>query len=271
MSKKKSRPAEEPQKNDSEQAAPAPKPDRAEGVRSFVNEWTVTILLLLFGTTTLLQAFVVPTSSMEDTVLIGDHMFVDKLAYAPPGPISKFVLPYTPVKRGDIVVFKYPVNVRENYIKRVVGVPGDRIKVVNKELWLNGKKAVEPYAIHKTSYVDSYRDNFPSEPNVNLFEGGIRMLQQNVKDGEVTVPEGHFFVMGDNRDNSLDSRYWGFVPRENIVGKPAFIWWSYDAPTERLADPNLISLDHIFDLATNFFSKTRWKRTMMVPKPYPLN
>jgi signal peptidase I len=247
-----------------------PKPDFAESVRSFVAEWSVTILLLLFGTTTLLQAFVVPTGSMEDTVLIGDHMIVDKLAYSPQGSFSRHLLPYTPVKRGDIIVFKFPVNPRENYIKRVIGVPGDRIKIVNKDLWLNGKKVNEPYVVHKSPIVDSYRDNFPSEPNTMLAEGARRMLLEDVVDGEVVVPPNMYFAMGDNRDNSLDSRYWGFVPRENIVGKPYIIFWSYDAPTERLADPNFISLDHIMDLALNFFSKTRWNRTLMIPKAYPL-
>jgi signal peptidase I len=201
---------------------------------------------------------------MEDTVLIGDHMFVDKLSYSPPGAVSRYLLPYTPVKRGDIVVFRYPVNIKENYIKRVVGTPGDRIRLVNKELFVNGKKLTEPYAVHKTNYTDSYRDNFPSAPNTMLYPGAQRMLEEQVSNGEVTVPPDHYFVMGDNRDNSLDSRYWGFVPRANIVGKPAIIFWSYDAPTERLADPNFISLDHILDLATNFFTKTRWKRTFML-------
>lgn len=252
------------------QQAAKGKPDIAEHVRSFIAEWSVTIILLLFGTTTLLQAFVVPTGSMEDTVLIGDHMFVDKLAYSPAGPVSKYVLPYTPVKRGDIIVFKFPVNPRENYVKRVVGTPGDRLKVVNKDLYINGKKMEEPYVVHKTTYVDSYRDNFPSEPNARLSESGFRMLAENVKDGEVVVPPNHYFAMGDNRDNSLDSRYWGFVPRDNIVGKPAIIFWSYDAPTDRLADPNIISLDHAMDLALNFFSKTRWRRTFMIPRGYPL-
>lgn len=252
-------------------AATASKPDRAESIRTFIAEWTVTIVLLLFGTTTLLQAFVVPTGSMEDTVLIGDHMIVDKLAYSPPGPVSRFLLPYTDIKRGDIIVFKFPPNPKENYVKRVIGVPGDRIKLVNKQLHLNGKPVREPYAVHKNPAFDDYRDNFPTVPNTMLFEGARAMLTQNLKDGELVVPPDSYFAMGDNRDNSLDSRYWGFVPRENIVGKPAIVFWSYDAPTERLADPNIISLDHLIDLATNFFSKTRWKRTFLIPRGYPLN
>ena len=260
-------------KSKSPDAGPAekkPKVDRAESVRAFVAEWTVTILLLVFGTSTLLQAFVVPTGSMEDTVLIGDHMIVDKLAFAPPGPVSKYLLPYTPVKRGDVIVFKYPPNVRETYIKRVIGVPGDRIRLENKELLLNGVKVNEPYVVHKTPYIDSYRDNFPTDPNLMLNDQAHKMLAENVKNGELVVPQGHYFAMGDNRDNSADSRYWGFVPKENIVGKPVIIFWSYDAPTERLADPNLISLDHLLDLAQNFFSKTRWKRTFQIIRGHNL-
>ena len=237
-------------------------------IRDFVSEWTVTILLLLFGTTTLVQAFVIPTGSMEDTLLIGDHLLVDKLAYAPPGPISKYVLPYQDVKRGDIIVFRYPVDIKQTFVKRVIGVPGDRLRLEKKQLFLNGHAVNEPYKYNKTEYFDSYRDNFPSEPNVRLYDPGQKMLAENVVNGEVVVPPGHYFAMGDNRDSSLDSRYWGFVPRDNIIGKPLIIYWSYDAPTDRLASPN-IGIDHLLDIATNFFSKTRWKRTAMLIRGYP--
>ncbi len=182
-----------------------PPKDRTTEVVTFIVEWTTTFLLLLFGWTTLLQSFIVPSGSMEDTVLIGDHMIVDKLSYAPAGPLSRHLLPYTPLKHGDIVVFRYPVNPRENYIKRLIGLPGDRIKVVNKELYLNGKKAVEPYAVHKSPLLDSYRDNFPSPPNTFVFDPAVAMLNENQKDGEIIVPPNHYFVMGDNRDNSSDS------------------------------------------------------------------
>ncbi|MEP7361790.1 MAG: signal peptidase I [Acidobacteriota bacterium] len=250
-----------------EPAAPA-KIRKQEPPRGTIAEWTVTILLLLFGTTTLVQAFVIPTGSMEDTLLIGDHLLVDKLAYAPPGPISKYVLPYEEVKRGDIIVFRYPVDIKQTFVKRIVGVPGDRLRVEKKQVYLNGKAINEPYKYHKTEYFDSYRDNFPSEPNVRLYDPAQKMLEENVVNGEVVVPPGHYFAMGDNRDSSLDSRYWGFVPRENIIGKPLVIYWSYDAPTDRLASPN-IGLDHLLDIATNFFSKTRWKRTAMLIHGYP--
>jgi signal peptidase I len=254
--------------------APAPASEKKTAVgerpRGAIAEWTITILLLLFGTTTLVQAFVIPTGSMEDTLLIGDHLLVDKLAYAPSGPISKHLLPYSDVKRGDIIVFRYPIDINQTFVKRVIGVPGDRIRLENKQVYLNGKKLVEPYKYHKTEYIDSYRDNFPGEPNVGIFPPAQVMLEQNVVKGEVVVPPDNFFAMGDNRDSSLDSRYWGFVPRKNIIGKPLIIYWSYDAPTERLASPT-IGFDHMMDLAQNFFTKTRWSRTFKLIHPYPVN
>ncbi|MDP3000299.1 MAG: signal peptidase I [Bryobacterales bacterium] len=214
--------------------------DFAQWLARNATEWCVTILMLLFGTTTIVQAFVVPSGSMEATLWTGDHLFVDKLAYAPAGPVSGRLLPY---------------------LKRAIGVPGDRIRIVNKRLWLNGKPMDEPYTQHVTSYTDSYRDYFPSTPNFDLPQRARDMLERHTRDGELVVPPGNYFALGDNRDNSADSRYWGFVPRENIVGKPLIVWWSYDAPGERLADGN-IRLDHLADLARNFFTKTRWERTL---------
>src|SRR5678816_45693 len=211
--------------------------ERSESVphepqRGFIAEWAVTIILLLFGTTNLVQAFVIPTGSMEDTLLVGDHLLVDKLAYAPPGPISKYILPYEDVKRGDIIVFRWPVDIKATYVKRVIGLPGDRIRLVNKEVYLNDRRLVEPYVVHKKNDTDFYRDNFPSQPSFMPYERGQIMLENNVANGEVTVPPGNFFAMGDNRDNSSDSRYWGFVPRENIIGKPLIIYWSYETDSD---------------------------------------
>ena len=235
--------------------------------RSAIAEWTITILLLLFLTTTLVQAYVIPTGSMEDTLLIGDHLLVDKLAYAPSGPISKYLLPYSDVHRGDIIVFRYPVDIRQTFVKRVIGEPGDRIRIVNKQVYRNGAPANEPYKFHKTDYIAPYRDNFPSDPDVMVDRGAIDMLQNHVINGEVVVPPNSYFAMGDNRDNSLDSRYWGFVPRENIIGKPLIIYWSFDAPSSDLQDP-AIGADHVLDVAKNFFVKTRWRRSFMLIHPY---
>jgi signal peptidase I len=235
--------------------------------RSFLSEWTLTIILLLFGTTTLVQAFVIPSGSMEDTLLIGDHVLVDKLAYSPPGPVSRHLLPYSEVRRGDIIVFRYPLDISQTYVKRALGLPGDRIRIVNKRLFLNGAAVDEPYVVHKTPYIDSYRDNFPGEPNTPLSQPARVMLERHVRRGEVVVPPGHYFALGDNRDGSEDSRYWGFVPRENIIGKPLIIYWSYDAPGERLRRPG-IDLDHAIDLARNLFAKTRWRRTFRLIRGY---
>ena len=243
---------------------------RNEVPRGVVAEWTVTIILLLFGTTTLVQAFVIPTGSMEDTLLVGDHLLVDKLAYAPGGAVTKHMLPYEDPHRGDIIVFRYPINIKDTFVKRVIGVAGDRLKLVNKQVYRNGKLLNEPYVVHKTEYMDSYRDNFPGEPNVPLYPPAQAMLKDNVVNGEVIVPANSFFAMGDNRDSSLDSRYWGFVPRENIIGKPLIIYWSYDAPTDQLQEPT-IGLDHLKDLGLNFFSKTRWRRTFKLIHGYYAN
>ncbi len=237
-----------------------------ENVRGFIAEWTVTALLLLFGTTTILQAFVVPSGSMEGTLLVGDHLFVDKLTYSPSGPISKHLLPYQDVKRGDIIVFRYPPDIKQNYVKRVIGIPGDHIRLENKQVILKGRPLEEPYVQHIKNWVDPYVDNFPSTPNIPLTPGLEEMLTKHVVGGELVVPEGHYFAVGDNRDNSSDSRFWGLVPRENIIGKPVIIYWSFDAPGEALANGN-IDLDHILDIATNFFTKTRWNRTFHLVRP----
>jgi signal peptidase I len=197
-------------------------------------------------------------------------MIVDKLAYSPSSTFSTYLLPYTEPKRGDIIVFKYPVNPKENYVKRLIGLPGDRIHLVNKDLYLNGHKVNEPYVVHKDPFLRDYRDNFPAMPPDGLvMDRGMDMLGANIRNNELVVPEGFVFAMGDNRDNSLDSRYWGLVPRDNIVGKPVIIFWSYDAPTEQLTD-GFISADHMLDLATHFFTKTRWRRTFMLVRGYPL-
>jgi signal peptidase I len=251
------------------EALSTPEDTRHDQPRSTIAEWTITVLLLLFLTTTLVQAYVIPTGSMEDTLLIGDHLLVDKLAFAPYGPVSKYLLPYTDLKRGDIIVFRYPVEINQTFVKRCIGVPGDRIRLINKQVYLNGVRLDEPYTYHKSEYIDSYRDNFPGEPNVSVDRRATDMLLNHVVNGEVVVPPNSYFAMGDNRDSSLDSRYWGFVPRENVIGKPLVIYWSFDAPTDEL-NTSSISLDHIRDLAENFFTKTRWRRSFMLIHGYPI-
>lgn len=237
--------------------------------RGFIAEWTVTIVVLLFVTTNIAQAFVIPSASMESILLVGDHLLVDKLTYSPDGAVSKHLLPYRAVRRGDVIVFRYPLNIKVDYVKRAIGIPGDHIRFFNKRLMLNGHFVEEPYAQHVSGYTEPYRDNFPSSPYSGLRPEAREMLQNHVVDGELVVPPNYIFAMGDNRENSDDSRFWGFVPMENIEGTPLVIYWSFDAPESDLSNGN-IGFDHIVDVVVHFFSKTRWTRTFRMVHGYDL-
>jgi signal peptidase I len=238
--------------------------------RGFIAEWAVTILVMLFASTSLAWSYVIPTGSMEDTLLIGDHIIVDKLAYAPAGPVSKYLLPYEEPKRGDIIAFHYPADTNQMFVKRVIGVPGDHLKMMNQQVFINSKPLKEPYTYHKSGFFSPYRDNFPSSASMldvipdNSRDRLLRdMLEHHVKNGEVIVPADSYFAMGDNRDNSLDSRYWGFVPRDYIVGKPVLIYWSYRTSTDMLMPDSAKGYEtHFTDVLEHFFTKTRWDRTL---------
>jgi signal peptidase I len=190
-------------------------------------------------------------------------MLVDRVAYSDPGAWGAHLLPYRDVRRGDIVVFHYPEDVRETYVKRVIGIPGDRIRMAGKQVVRNGVRLIEPYTQHIDPMLDPYRDNFPTAPQYNTTPRGRDMLLNHVRGGEVVVPAGMLFALGDNRDNSEDSRYWGFVPRDYVVGKPVVVYWSYDAPT---ADLETWTWGHMADVLQHFFTKTRWERTLLVPR-----
>lgn len=187
-----------------------------------------TLVIAIFVITFIVQAFQIPSESMESTLLIGDYLLVDKLEY---GPASAWMLaPYTAIHRGDIIVFRYPVNPKMHFVKRVIGVPGDRIRMRNGIVYVNGEAHFEPYVIEKSRGRDFYRDNFPTtreiSPQVSAqwwsdFPGLMR-------NGDLLVPEDSYFVLGDNRHESLDSRYWGLVPRESVVGRPLLVYFSVD-------------------------------------------
>ena len=181
-----------------------------------------------------------PTGSMENTILVGDHIAAAKMPNRAPA-------------RGEIVIHRFPVNRKDTFIKRVVGLPGDRIRIRNKKLIVNGQPQDEPYAIHTTSYVDLYRDNFPTRSDVSLYPGALDMLEKHVVNDEVVVPPGEYFVLGDNRDSSLDSRYWGFIKQSDLVGLPCFVYYSEQPRVEQLASPGLGS--HLVKLAN-----VRWSR-----------
>lgn len=236
---------------------------RTTGKRGLVAEWAGTLLIYLFATTTLVQAYVVPTGSMEGTLLVGDHILVDRTAYADPGWLGRRIVPYREIRRGDIVAFLYPEDIRQTYVKRVIGLPGDRIRLERDQVIRNGRRLIEPYTQHIAGYEDPYQANFPIAPEAFTTPRGADMFQYHVRGGEVIVPEEMLFVMGDNRDNSADSRTWGFVPRSYVVGKPLVVYWSYDAPT---ADLTGLTFDHIVDVAQHFFTRSRWRRTLLVPR-----
>src|ERR1700683_1534637 len=152
--------------------------------RGPIAEWAVTVVLLLFGTTTLAQAFVIPSGSMEETLLVGDHLLVDKLAYAPHDSATSHLLPYSDVKRGDVIVFRWPIDISQNYVKRVIGLPGDRIHLENRRVFLNGHPLDEPYVAY-TRPPSDYADNFPTAPRgFGLYPPAGKMLEENVQNGE---------------------------------------------------------------------------------------
>jgi signal peptidase I len=229
-------------------------PGSVFGIQSF---FTV-VILSIFVITFIVQAFQVPSGSMENTLLIGDFLLVDKLHFAGEAG-GRSLLPYGTILRGDIVVFYFPVDSSQFLVKRVIGMPGDHIRLRDKAVYVNGKRLQESYAIHGQRAADGYRDNFPAQlGNARDIDGRWSYeLARYVNDGEVVVPADQYFVMGDNRDNSLDSRYWGFVPRANIVGRPLVIYLSVKGSEADGSNDKLIhsgqTLAHLLQLA-------RWDR-----------
>jgi len=220
-----------------------------------------TVVIAVFVITFVVQAFQIPSESMENTLLVGDYLLVDKLCY---GGTRNFLMPYKNIARGDIVVFHYPVDPKLHFVKRVIGVPGDRLRLINKKVFINGKPIEEPYVHYLEPPNNVFRDNFPRVdiPAINMEGNWWLEMRKLVEDGQLIVPEGHYFVMGDNRDDSQDSRYWGFVPRENIIGRPLLIYWSvrdWDRPnTASFAT----RLQHVMYAVTHIFQITRWNRTL---------
>ncbi|MGB8132167.1 MAG: signal peptidase I [Candidatus Angelobacter sp.] len=242
--------------------APQPVPDHKShqaprdlfGIQAF---FTV-VIFSIFVITFIVQAFQIPSGSMENTLLVGDFLLVDKLHYAGlPG--SAHLLPYGKIERGDIVVFYFPVDPSQFLVKRVIGMPGDHIRLQNKIVYVNGTPLQENYAIHKQWMPDAYRDNFPNQRGYSrdIDRHWRYQLANYVTDGELVVPPDHYFVMGDNRDNSLDSRYWGFVPRANIVGRPLVIYLSVRGSEPRRSGDKL---NHSGQILAHLLDLARWDR-----------
>jgi signal peptidase I len=233
-----------------------------------VASYCAVIVVGLFILTFIFQNFLIPSGSMENTLLIGDHVLVDRVNLAPPAHWAPFVR-YRTVRRGDIIVFLKPGYPDTHLVKRVVGVPGDRIHLHEGYVYLNGKRQEEPQAGHPNySNYSPYRDEFPNVPTT--LGNGVEPvwaneLPSNIQNGDLVVPPGQYFAMGDNRLISLDSRYWGFVPRENIVGRPLFVYWSFISPEEN--DVHVSMSDRLREFQRvlfHFFDQTRWSRTLHV-------
>lgn len=188
---------------------------------------------LVFLFPQVMQPYVMSTGSMEHTLSPGDYMLVRPLAGSA-------------IARGDVVQMRYPIDPKQVWIKRIAAVGGDRVRFHDKTLILNGSPVVEPYAIHSTTYIDPFRDNFPAAPNSPLLGNWADYLQRNVVNGEITVPDGKYFVLGDNRDDSLDSRYFGFVDRPDIIGKPVVTYFSSTSHGPVLLHPSVIRWDRLF-------------------------
>jgi signal peptidase I len=216
-----------------------------------------TVVIAIFVITFIVQAFQIPSESMENTLLVGDYLLVDKLCYGEAG-FGDHVMPYQKIARGDVIVFHYPVDPKQHFVKRVIGVPGDRLRLVNKTVFINGKPLNEPYVRFIEPPNNPFRDNFPRTdiPMINMEGSWWLEMRKLVEDGQLIVPEGHYFVMGDNRDDSQDSRYWGFVPRENIIGSPLLIYWSLKN-TEPSDNTNRLKY-----IVMHPFQDTRWNRTL---------
>ncbi len=227
----------------------------------------ITIVIAVFVVTFIVQAFQIPSESMERTLLIGDYLLVDK-AHFGHSSFWGWLLPYRPVQHQDIIVFRYPVNPQQHFVKRVVGVPGDHIRLINKHVYVNGEPQPDSYAQFNWSQHDKFRDNFPNGGQFGDRTTSNWYLEARklVEDDQLIVPEGYYFVLGDNRDDSYDSRYWGLVPAENVVGRPLIIYWSM--PRDRSGGESTAQSDRLSTLAYSFvqsFKGLRWDRMFRVP------
>jgi signal peptidase I len=222
-----------------------------------------TVVIAIFVITFIVQAFQIPSESMENTLLVGDYLLVNKLCYGGQG-LGDHVLPYQKISRGDIIVFHYPVDPQQHFVKRVIGVPGDHLRMVSKKVLINGRPLDEPYVRFLEPPNNLFRDNFPRVdiPAIGLEGKWWLEMRKLVEDGQLIIPEGHYFVMGDNRDDSQDSRYWGFVPRENIIGRPLVIYWSVRDWDRNPSASVLGRLYHAAYAITHIFQITRWNRTL---------
>src|SRR5271169_1225878 len=251
--------------------APAAPAQRGETIWETLRSLLVVLVGVLCFRTFIAEATVIPTGSMERTIMIGDHLFLDKLLYGPELPYTPFrIPPLRTVRRQEIVAFHYPLNPSTMFVKRIIGIGGDVVRISDKKVFVNGQALSEPYIQNQFPGILPLRDNFP--PSLSEIEtlpaawgldpSWAREMPNSIRSDGLHVPPGFLFVMGDNRDNSWDSRFWGFVPESNVVGEPLFVFWSYDAPSKDWMDEGLKGrLKFDASIIWNFITKTRWSRT----------
>jgi signal peptidase I len=219
-------------------------------LREYFESIVIAVILALFIRTFVVQAFKIPTGSMEETLLIGDHLLVNKFVFGPTASSAeRAVLPIGTIRRRDVLVFKYPEEPDRDFIKRVIGLPGETVELRDKKVYINGTPLDEPYV------------HFLAPPSGPSEFHEVTSFDVRERYGPVTVPPNHYFVMGDNRDNSQDSRYWGFLPRELVKGKSLVIYWSYQAEREDYQDESAgATVKGLVSVFAHFFTRTRWDR-----------
>ncbi len=235
-----------------------------EAVASICSVLVVGLFILTF----LGQNFVIPSGSMEKTLMVGDHLVVDRVSLAPPAKWMPLVR-YREPRRNDIIVFLKPGEPDLFLVKRLIGIPGDHIHLREGIVFVNGVAQPQPSEGEVNSlsgYSDPFLDEFPAIPpsvDRGATESWSVDFPNHVVDGDLVVPPGRYFMMGDHRHDSLDSRYWGFVPRENIVGRPLFNYWSFKTPEHQYEETGVASkVSWLGHVALHFFTETRWNRTL---------
>jgi signal peptidase I len=240
--------------------------DVAHGLPEAVSSLFRTVIVALFVLTFVAQPMVIPSESMEHTLLVGDFLLMNRSALAPAG-IWKRILPYAPVERGEIVTFHAPMDPREYLVKRVIGLPGDRLRIDNGKVTINGQTLDEPYATFEPGEANAFLDHFPTQnyTDPRVEPDWWKRLQQNTHDGALVIPAGDYFMMGDNRNHSLDSRYWGFVKRSQIIARPLVIYFSLVRPSRTdLQQASDDRLGHESDVSAQLKGFARWKRIFRV-------
>ncbi len=244
-----------------------PKPEKKrETATEFIASVALVLVVGLFIITFNLQAFEIPSSSMENTLLIGDHVFVDRVSLAPRARWTGPLVPYRQVHHGDIVVFLSPVEPGLYVVKRIIGIPGDRIHLRDGVVYRNGQKLDEPYVLRNPVSYSEYLDNFPAvapSMGAGVNPAWYEQMPKHIQDGDLVVPPDSYFAMGDHRDVSYDSRFWGFIPRENIIGRPMFIYWSFETPADQYHKTSIPDrLAFVLRVVVHFPTQTRWRRML---------